>query len=386
MAMLKICNGIVITDAKMLENHAVYVQDSIIVDITKENLPYDTLVDAKENYIIPGLIDIHTHGCGGKEYSTSAVEDIITGTDYALQHGVTSLLPTLSANSIEAIEAALKRIREAQERSTANILGVHIEGPYFAPEMCGAQNTDYITAPIRKDYEALVEKFGNLIRLWSYAPERDIGGEFCKFVSEHNIVASAGHSAAKYSDMLVAIKNGLKSVTHLYSCTSTVIREKCFRKLGIIETAFLHKELYSEAIADGKHLPPELLRMIYQIKGYEKLCLVTDSLFPAGTEETHFFSGGLECVIEDGVAKLSDRTAFAGSIATGDVLLKTALSAGIPIEHAVHMVTQTPANLLGLSSKGRLSKGSDADIVILSKDIDVCLAIVNGKVVFQKEI
>ncbi len=193
------------------------------------------------------------------------------------------------------------------------------------------------------------------------------------------LLCKAGHTSAKYEDMLIAIANGLKSITHLFSCTSTITRENGFRKLGVIETAFLEKNLFVEAIADGKHLPIELLKMIYQIKGHERMCLVTDSLAAAGTNWKKMVSNGMNCIIEDGVAKLSDRSAFAGSIATADVLLKTAKSADIPLENAVYMLTQSPANLLNLKTKGEIKSGYDADIVLFDDNINISQIIISGK-------
>ncbi len=377
--MIKLTGGTIITDGQIIKDKAVYIKDGKIAAVTDESLPFDRELDASACCITPGFIDIHTHGCGGFDYTHDGGEGIIKGTEYALKHGVTSVLPTICAAPYETIRKGLLGIRESADKAKINILGANIEGPYFSPAMCGAQDPSYITAPIKNDYSALCEEFGGLIRIWSYAPERDENGEFCEYIAKLGIIPSAGHSSALYSDMLVGMEKGLRSITHLYSCTSTVVRERGFRKLGIIETAFLHKELYSEAIADGKHLPPELLRMIYQIKGYDRLCLITDSLAPAGTDMKEFFFNGAECIIEDGIVKLPDRSAFGGSVATADMLLKTAVhEAKIPLPHAVAMMTSTPAGLINETGKGSIKVGMDADILILSEELDILKVIVGG--------
>ncbi len=378
--MLKLSGGTVVTDGQSICNQSVYISDGKIVAVTEDNLPFDKELDASECYITPGFIDIHTHGCGGFDYTHDGEAGIFQGTEYALKHGTTALLPTICAAPYDTIRRGLTGIRDSAAKARAHILGANIEGPYFAPEMCGAQDPSCITEPIAQDYKALCDEFPGLIRIWSYAPERDKNGEFCAYITSRGIIPSAGHSAAQYSDMLTGMEKGLKSVTHLFSCTSTIVREKGFRKLGIIETAFLHKELFCEAIADGKHLPPELLRMIYQIKGHEKVCLITDSLAPAGTDKKEFFFNGENCIIEDGIVKLPDRSAFAGSVATGDMLLKTAVEdANIPLAHAVAMLTATPASLIGQANKGSIRPGMDADILFISKSLAVKKVILHGE-------
>ena len=244
--------------------------------------------------------------------------------------------------------------------------------------MCGAQNTDFITAPIKNDYENIVNKYGDCVKIWSYAPENDKNGEFCNYISKHEIIPIAGHTAAKYNDMLIAMENGCKGITHLYSGTSTITRECGFRKLGVIETAFLHDELYTEIIADGKHLPPELIKLIYKIKGSDKICLVTDSLAVAGTKTNTGVMSGTRYIIEDDVCKLYDRSAFAGSIATADRCVRVCTKeADIPLAKAVKMMTKIPANILNLN-KGQLKEGFDADIIVFDDNIDIKKVFVGG--------
>ena len=201
-----------------------------------------------------------------------------------------------------------------------------------------------------------------------------------EYLREHGILPSAGHTDAKYKDVSVAIDNGMQLITHLYSCTSTVTRDHGFRSLGVIESAFLRDELYVEIIADGKHLPPDLIRMIVKIKGRDKVALVTDSLDIAATDQVSGqFKGGTAFIVEDGVCKLPDRTAFAGSIATADRLIRVMRDAcGFDVTDAVYMMTQVPAALLGLN-KGRLCKGADADVIVFDEQIMVSDVFVGGK-------
>ena len=276
---------------------------------------------------------------------------------------------------------AVINISEARKSAElkCNILGAHLEGPYLSAKQCGAQCPVFITPPKKEDYESLINEYGDSICRWTYAPENDADGEFCKYLAEHGIIVSAGHTDAKYADMDRAINNGCKLITHLYSCTSTVTRDHGFRSLGVIESAFLRDELFVEIIADGKHLPPELIKMIIKIKGADKVALITDSLEIAGTDITEGVMSGTEFIVEDGVCKLKDRSAFAGSVATSDMLVRTLVfDCGYDISTAVMMLTEVPARILGVN-KGLLSTGRDADITVFDDDMTVTDVFVGGK-------
>ena len=288
------------------------------------------------------------------------------------EHGTGILYPTISAAPYDVTFRALEVLERCREKAPLYIPGVHLEGPYLAPEMCGAQDTDVIRKPDPKEYRALWERFGGLIARWDYAPERDGDGAFAAFLREKGIVAATAHSAAQYRHVKAALDLGNRLVTHLYSCTSTVVREGGFRKLGVIESAFLEEEITVEAIGDGRHLPPELLRMIWQIKGADRTCLVTDAIrFAGGTAQGSVWSGKIPYLIEDGVAKLADRSAFAGSIATADILLKEAVAAGIPLADAVTMLTRTPARAMGRKDFGSVAPGFAARFTLIEDDLSL---------------
>ena len=362
-----------------LFNGYVYVCDGKIVEVSNEEKPVDATYDYTGKYVSAGFIDIHTHGAGGYAFMNNTVQDVINGCDYHLDHGTTSIVPTISAGAFETMKNAVINIRDAQGKSKANILGAHLEGPYLSPNQAGAQCPLFITAPIKKDYESLVEEYGDSITRWTYAPENDVNGEFCKFLTEHNIIASAGHTDAKYDDMKVAIDNGCNLITHLYSSTSTVTRKQGFRSLGVIESAFLRDELYVEIIADGKHLPPDLIKMIIKIKGTDSVALITDSLEIAGTDIKEGVMSGTEFIVEEGVCRLKDRSAFAGSIATADKLIRTLVfDCDFAIPTAVKMLTEVPAKILKIN-KGAIAKNYDADIIVFDEDINIGDVWVAGK-------
>lgn len=359
----------------------VYVENGKIMDVCTQAIACDTCYDYTGWYLAPGFIDMHTHGAGGSSFLGGNEADVVNACNTHLRYGTTALLPTLSAAPFTNMRESAETIIRAKHSQKAknHILGVHMEGPYLSDEYCGAQRTAFLGAPKKEEYQPFVEEYAGDILRWTYAPELDTQGEFCRFITKRGVLASAGHSGATYEDMKTAVENGCRLVTHLYSCTSTVTRKQGFRFLGVIESAFLLDELCVELIADGKHLPPELIQMILKIKGAENVVLTTDSLEVAGTNCKEGTASGAAFIVEDGVCKLRDRSAFAGSIATADVLIRTLYrDCGVSLIQAVNMLTQVPAKLLKLN-KGELVKGKDADLVVFDDDIAVKSVFVDGK-------
>ena len=357
-----------------------YIDGEKIACFSTERLKAEECVDCTGYYVSAGFIDMHTHGGGGYPFINGTCEDVINACNFHLCHGTTSILPTVTAGSFDVMKAAVKNIAEAKNsgRVKSNIVGAHMEGPYLSVKQCGAQCPDFITPPVKSDYEGLVREYGNYISRWTYAPENDRGGEFCKFITDNGIIASAGHTDATYKDMQTAIANGCNLVTHLYSCTSTVTRNHGFRTAGVIESALSEDALCAEIIADGRHLPPELIKTVVKIKGEDNVVLCTDSLAIAGTDIESGVMSGTKFIVEDGVCKLEDRSAFAGSVATADRLIAVLVKeCGFTVDRAVKMLTQTPARLLGLKS-GKLATGYYADVVVFDDDIRVVGVIVKG--------
>ncbi len=378
MKTIKIKSDKIITENGLF-NGFLYLKNGKIIDVSDIDLKADEFYDFTGKFVAPGFIDMHTHGAGGHSFLTSDSEEIIKGCDFHLAHGTTTILPTVSAAPFETMKASVKSIKTAIEskKSKANILGAHLEGPYLNASQCGAQSPDFITAPKENEYIPLINEYGKYIARWTFAPEND-NGDFCAFLTKDNIVSSIGHSNATLNDVDIAIKNGCNLVTHLYSCTSTVTRNKGFRSLGVIESAFLRDDLFVEIIADGKHLPKELVQIIIKIKSKEKVALITDSLEIAGTDIKEGIMAKTEFIVEDGVCKLKDRSAFAGSIATADLLVKFMVNiVKTSVCDAVYMLSTVPARILNIN-KGVLAQGFDADITVFDDNIDISAVFVGG--------
>lgn len=353
----------------------VYYADGIVKRVVKGSEAFDLNkqdFDAGDNYVVPGFIDIHTHGAVNVDFADGTPEEIIQAVKYHLSNGSTSILPTVTSSTKDKIIYALSNIEKAMKDPIygKRILGVHLEGPYLSQAQSGAQEKSLITEPIEKDYREIIEKFGRIIKRWDYAPERDENGKFCRYLSDNGVIPSAGHTDAIYQDMQTARENGCNLITHFYSCTSTITRELGVRRLGVLECGYLWNDMYIEIIADGKHLPYELLQLIFKLKKRDKIILVSDSLKVAGSNEKYSSVGNVKCIIEDGVCKLLDRSAFAGSIASGVRLIKTCVDAGLPLEDTVKAFTVNPAQLLKIN-RGKIEKDCVADFVVLDKNCNV---------------
>lgn len=380
----KISNGQILTEDGVLSGHSLYFSDGKITAVTDAELPFDTEMDAAGRYVSPGFIDIHVHGGGGHDFMDGGTAPIVGAAKLHLDHGTTSIMPTTLSCSYPTLLEFLHHLKIVMDEnlSAANILGAHLEGPYFAGAQSGAQNPEYLKVPDPSEYLEVLDEYGDIIRHWSFAPELDGSGAFCETLIKYGVIPSIGHSDAVFSEVQKVYEKGCRKVTHLYSGMSTITRQQGYRRLGVIESAYYYDDMVAEVIADGKHLPPELLQIVVKGIGRDRICLVTDAMRGAGMPEGASALGRLgeemPCIIEDGIAKLPDRTSFAGSVATADRLIRTMVQeVRVSVADAVAMMTATPARVFGLK-KGVLKEGYDADIVLFNENIAVTDVFVGG--------
>ncbi|WP_122119452.1 N-acetylglucosamine-6-phosphate deacetylase [Alistipes megaguti] len=346
------------------------------------------ILDAEGDYVSPGFIDMHTHGAGGADFMDGTVDAYLTAARMHAKHGTTLLYPTTLTSTNEALYESFDTYRKAklENRDGAAFGGMHLEGPYFNPEFAGAQDRRYLRNPRPEEYLEILERCPELAR-WSFAPELDGAADFAAELKRRGIIASIGHTNATFTQCDAAFQAGATHMTHFYSCMSTITRRNAFRYAGTIEYGYYQDGITLEIIADGIHVPKDLLLLLLKIKGAERISLVTDSMRAAGMPEGKSILGGLadgqEVIVEDGVAKLPDRSAFAGSVATTDRLIRTMVSqAGCSIPDAVRMMTENPARVMGIAaSKGSIQPGKDADIVIFDENINVKQTIIEGKII-----
>ncbi len=389
---LKIYNGKILTPYRIISGTVVVV-DGKIKEVAEGNIevPGAVEIDAKGNYIAPGFIDIHVHGGGGHDFMDGSEEAFLKIAETHAKYGTTGLMPTTLTSELDELYNTLDLYKKADKKNKmgAQFLGMHLEGPYFAMSQRGAQDPRYIRNPDPEEYKDILSRSSDIKR-WSAAPELKGAIEFGNYLRSKGILVAMAHTDAIYEEALEAFEAGFTLGTHFYSCMSGVSRRNCFRYAGVIETAYLLDEMDVEIIADGIHLPAPLLKLIYKIKGPDRIALITDSMRAAGMPPGDSILGskhnGLKVLVEDGVAKLPDRTSFAGSVATCDRLVRNMVNmAEVPLLEAVKMASLTPANILGLgASKGSLICGKDADIVIFDSNINVSTTIVQGRIVYNK--
>ena len=345
-------------------------------------------IDCDGLYVSAGFVDIHQHGGGGADYMDCDPDTYLDATEAHLRHGTTSIMPTLlsadtdvTLRSIEAYKAA-----KNDSRIRCNLIGLHVEGPYISPYQAGAQKPEHIRCFDEDEYKKIYKASEGHIKRWSVAPEVEGAEKFAIFAKENGITLSIAHSNADIDTVYRAFDMGFRHVTHLYSCVSTITRKGGFRVPGVLEAAFLIDEMNVEIIADGCHLPHSLLSYVAKFKKNENIALITDAMRGAGQTAGESFLGSREdplpVIIEDGVAKLCDRSAFAGSVATADRLLRNMLKCGVPLCDAVRMLTVNPLKMMNLDlHKGMLIPGFDADICVFDGDVNIKHVICNGELV-----
>ncbi len=346
----------------------------------------DTVIDGKGMYACPGFVDIHVHGGGNVDFMGATPEEVRKACAAHAAHGTTTILPTTVTASLAMTQTMIANVRKAKELTTeCTVAGVHLEGPFLSPKQAGAQDPENLLTPSVEVLDRLEQNWPGGVRIMGVAPELEGGVEFAKVLKDRGIRATIAHSDANYACCVDALKNGYTDITHIYSGCSMVHRINGYRSGGVVEAGLVEDGFTVQIIADGKHLPAELLKLIFKCKGPEKISLITDALFPAAADlpdgSVLRQANGMETILEDGVMKMPDRQAFAGSIATMDRLVRNMVNlAGVSLCDAVMMATATPARVAGLDDrKGHLKVGYDADIVLLDKELQVATVYAMGK-------
>lgn len=379
----QIINARILTQQGWLKNGSVILRDGKILEVTNCDLAIigAELVDAKGMYVVPGFIDMHAHGGGGADFQEGSEESFRIACQAHAKYGTTSIFPTLSSSTVPMIEKAVDTCTKLMKEPDSPIMGLHLEGHYLNPNKAGAQNLDWIKNPDPNEYIPIVERAHCLAR-WDAAPELPGALQFGKYCAEKGILPSIGHTNAEYSDVKAAFEVGFTHVTHFYNAMPGFHNKQGYKYEGTVESVYLIDDMTIECVADGIHVPPTILRMAYKIKGVERMALITDSLALAAADaKAKAFDPRV--YVEDGVCKLRDSGALAGSIATSDRLIRTMVNqAEVPLEDAIRMITDTPAHIMGVQGrKGALARGKDADIVILDDKLKVRCVWQMGKII-----
>jgi len=345
----------------------------------------DEVVDLAGNYLAPGFIDLHVHGALGRDSMEASAEAFRAICDFHARGGTTSLLLTTATAPLEKIVDVLNAVRDctqqrARPRPTGAIAGVHVEGPFISKAKCGAQREEFIQKPSPAHVQQLLAH-ADVIKRVTIAPELPGGLEAIENFNAHGISVSGGHSNAFDEDARAAFERGMRSVTHTFNCMSSARHRGVYRVGGLLEFALSEPQISCELIADGHHVSPTLMKMLYRAKGCGGICLVTDATPGAGLPDGSRFSlFGNDCIVEAGVCLLADRSALAGSASQMIHLVRTMVrKVNVPLNEAIAMVTQNPARAISLDTKGGLAVGADADLVVLSPELDVLHTFAAGK-------
>ena len=381
---LALVNGRIVLTDKIVEGQVLLLENKKIVDVTSiDNIGSSTKkLDVENRLISPGLIDIHTHGAIGFDFTDASAEVYDTITQHQAKQGITTLLATLTTTPLKVLQDALEFCRGwiKQDHNGSTIAGVHLEGPYFSLDQKGAQDPYNMRTPNDGSSEIFLS-YSDCVKIVSYAPEVPGAIEFTKQLIELGIVAAAGHSSAQDWQVLNAMEAGLSHTIHIWSGQSSTIREGPWRKPGLLEATLTFDDLTAEMISDNRHLPPTLMKLAYKCKGPDKLCVISDSTNGAGLPEgTVVHASGMDFEVSNGVGMLLDHTSFAGSTTLINQMIPILTSeVGIPVVEAIRMASLTPAKVVYIDDKkGSISPGKDADIAIFNEDFTAWKVFIGG--------
>jgi N-acetylglucosamine-6-phosphate deacetylase len=380
----------ILTNARLIFPDAICNGLEVVVDVGKiaaireQSSGGKSVVDLAGNYLAPGFIDLHVHGALGHDTMDGSAEAFRAICDFHGTGGTTSLLLTTATAPIDRLVEVLSAVRNCRGSVTA-IAGVHVEGPFISKPKRGAQRAEFIQNPSAAGVQQLLE-YADVIKRITIAPELRGALEAIENFASHGISVSGGHSDAWEEEARAAFEHGMRSVTHTFNCMSSARRRGIYRVGGLLEFALSEPQISCELIADGHHVSQTLIKVLYRGKGPGGICLVTDATAGAGLPDGSRFSlFGNDCIVENSVCLLADRSALAGSASRMIDLVRTMVQTiDVSLHEAVAMATQNPALAIGLETKGQLTVGADADLVVLSPDLRVLQTFAAGKQIWSE--
>ncbi len=384
--MTTITNCRTVTENGVYEKGSVSFEDGKIISVLPHAVK-NADIDASGLTLAPGVVDLHTHGSGGYDFMDGDENAIHGAAEGLIRYGTTTALATTLTSSDEDLFLFFDNLCSFQKNRRKNetrIPGCHLEGPYFSPEMKGAQDPRYIRTPEKSHYMKILEKGGKNIRRWSVAPELDGAMTFIKDISKEGIIVSGGHTKADFRTVGKAVECGMTMLTHFYSAMSGMTKDRSWKKLGAIEAGFYFDELALELICDGCHLPEELLKFILKMKNHDRIIGISDSMRGAGLSSGQSVLGpknnGTDVIIKDGVAYLSDLSCFAGSVATGIRLVKTLRTmCSLTLDETFRIVSANPARMLKMDDMiGSISVGKKADMILFDEAYSIKGVFIEG--------
>ena len=358
------------------------IENGIITYIGNDNKKITDPLDI-DGILVPGFIDEHIHGAGNFDSMDISNNSINTISKTLAKEGTTSFLATTMTQSVDSIKNSLINIKSSlsQKINGAELIGIHLEGPFLSSEYKGAHLEDFIIDPNIELLNEFMQLSNNLIKIVTYAPEKDVDFKFLNYLINNNIIASAGHSSATYDIINKASKLGLNSITHTYNAQSKLHH----REIGIVGCALLIDELYTEIICDLIHISIPAIQLLIKNKPKDKIILITDSIKAKGIDINTTDLGGQTVTIKNGKATLKDGTIAGSVLKMNDAIKNLVTKVNIPFEDAINYATYNPAKHLGIIDQtGTIEVGKKANLTVLNENYNITLTMVNGKIVYKK--
>lgn len=384
MEAVQIINARIATEKQVIENGSVLIDKGRITAIKREapEITGETIIiDGEGKLLIPGMIDVHIHGANGHDMMDGTTRSIQEVSKASAATGCTSFLATSVTSDLETLLRMIDKVKQvAGHEEGAMIAGIHAEGPYLNVKRKGMQNEAHLRHPDLSEMGLIIERADSFLKMVTIAPELPGGMELVTFLHRKGIVVAIAHSDATYEEAKEAFRLGASHITHCFNG----MRPIHHRDPGLIVAAMEEQKVSLQAIVDNVHLHPAIVRLMHRVKGPDGIVLVTDALQAMGLGDGEYVFGGHQVTVRNGIAQLMDGT-LASSTVTMNEALKNTVTLGIPLQDAVRMASTTPADVLGLTNKGRIAEGADADLVLLDDQFEVEWTMIGGKMIFKRE-